>query len=644
MGEFHAKNSDSYYIGVYLAISMWYFFCMVGSLAMMIFITNIASLQMHNRMLHAVVYSPMSWFHSFANGKIGNRFSSDIGEIDWMADSFWWLAVNVFWLFSSIALVASSAPIFVALIVPVAAVYVFIGWFYRFTERAVKRIASAKMSPVYSLMGEAIDGAQLIRTFRREQMYEEECEKRSLARLRATFYQKSVSCSGNTWMEMLGAFIAGGGVFIVFWSVSHGTTATTMGALALSFVLDIQGTIQQCVQQFNEVEIRMVSTERIFKWARRTDDDKLEFDMNLDGTSPGKWAFDSDWKPPDGAVTLRNLKLRYTEDGQDKLGGHCRKSNPNSVNYDDTCDGETKCERAGMVGKDGICKDHPGSGFTLSVRNGERVAIVGPSGAGKSSLTNALFRFVQPHAGGLELGGIDVRNMRNPAQFRRHLSIVSQEPLLFNQGVCDNLDPYDRYTEAEMESVLRQVGLWEKVDGMGGLARVDGAIVAPDGANFSVGQRQLLSLARAVLRKCSVLVLDEATASCDVESDQMIQDTVGRLCKQNGTTVITIAHRLSTIMDYDRVAVLDNGNIVECGNPHVLLDNPRSWFATLAQAGDVVDADNASSPVLLSRTPTGGPLRQRSINFDPFVEGAAAAADADCSSDPENEEEDPKTK
>jgi ABC-type multidrug transport system ATPase subunit len=186
--------------------------------------------------------------------------------------------------------------------------------------------------------------------------------------------------------------------------------------------------------------------------------------------------------------------------------------------------------------------------------------------------------------------------MANPAEYRRHLSIVSQEPLLFNSSVRENVDPCDVYTDERIEDVLRQVGLWDKVSEMGGLAKVGGAQVSPNASNFSVGQRQLLSMARAVLRQTPVLVLDEATASCDVEGDQMIQDTVGRLCAANGTTVITIAHRLSTIMDYDKIAVLDNGNIVEFGRPRDLVQDPCSWFSALAAAGDVLDSDEAASP------------------------------------------------
>lgn len=144
----------------------------------------------------------MAWFHSFQAGKVANRFASDVSELDWMAGNFWWTMTNVFKFFASVLLVGISSPAFLGLIVPILPVYLWIGWFYRFTERAVKRIASAKNSPLMALLGETIDGAQLIRAFKRTEMFADEFQRRSLNRIRALYYQTLVNTAGNAWLQV----------------------------------------------------------------------------------------------------------------------------------------------------------------------------------------------------------------------------------------------------------------------------------------------------------------------------------------------------------------------------------------------------------------------------------------------------------
>jgi len=220
-------------------------------------------------------------------------------------------------------------------------------------------------------------------------------------------------------------------------------------------------------------------------------------------------------------------------------------------------------------------------GINCKILPREKIGIVGRTGAGKSSLMLALFRLVEPASGTITVDGIDISQI-GLDDLRSRLAIIPQDPTLFTGTIRTNLDPFNQYNDEELWEVLKATSLYEQIKKMDhGLE----SVISESGENLSVGTRQLMCLARAILRKSKILVMDEATANVDFETDTLIQQTIRKEFEE--TTVLTIAHRINTILDYDRVMVLSAGSIEEFDSPTALLSNPNSIFSSLAHESGV---------------------------------------------------------
>ena len=241
--------------------------------------------------------------------------------------------------------------------------------------------------------------------------------------------------------------------------------------------------------------------------------------------------------PNHGQVAIKNLSLVYYQDGPE------------------------------------ILKD-----ITFSVNSREKIGIVGRTGAGKSSLVSALFRMPQP-TGQVIIDDVDIAKI-NIQSARRAMSVITQNPILFTGSLRINLDPFQEYSDQELWEALEEASLKNMVEK---LPKQLSEEIKECGANFSVGERQLLCLARALLKRSKIIIMDEATANVDYKTDQLIQETIHT--KSKHCTVITIAHRLNTIIHYDRVLVLENGQVVEYDKPEILLQNERGQFSRLYRHG-----------------------------------------------------------
>ncbi|CAM9122992.1 unnamed protein product [Ectocarpus sp. 4 AP-2014] len=310
---------------------------------------------------------------------------------------------------------------------------------------------------------------------------------------------------------------------------SDSVDAGLLGA-ALVYVLQLGGLFQWSVRQSAEVENQMVSAERVLGYCRVPQEASLESEP---GCKP------ADGWPAKGDIEVRDMSMRYREDLPPVL-----------------------------------------KGLTLSIKGGSRVGVVGRTGAGKSSLIAALFRLVEydRDRGSIEIDGVDISKV-GLHDLRPRMSVVPQTPFLFSGSMRLNLDPFAKQSDAQMWASLEAVQMKTYVQSLaGGLD----APVAEGGGNLSVGQRQLLCLARAVLQRSQILVMDEATANIDQHTDSLIQDVVRSSFK--GKTVIMVAHRLNTVIDCDQVVVLSEGSVVEAGHPHVLLRDPPASSGTAAAA------------------------------------------------------------
>ncbi|KAK5629615.1 hypothetical protein RRF57_005330 [Xylaria bambusicola] len=520
------------YLGIYLAFGVGSAaLTVIQTLILWIFCSIEASRKLHERMATAIFRAPMSFFDTTPAGRILNRFSSDIYRLDEiLARTFNMLFVNLSRSGFILVVISVSTPAFIALIVPLGGVYYWVQRYYLRTSRELKRLDSVSRSPMYAHFQESLGGISTIRAYRQQERFEQENEYRVDSNLRAYF----PSISANRWLavrlEFLGAVvILGAAGFSVISVTNNSHLKSGMVGLAMSHALQITTSMNWIVRQTVEVETNIVSVERILEYARLPSEAPEIIPRHR---PPVAW-------PAYGAVEFRNYSTRYRE------------------------------------GLDLVLKN-----INLDIKSHEKIGVVGRTGAGKSSLTLALFRLIEADTGQINIDGLNTSTI-GLLDLRRRLAIIPQDAALFEGTIRDNLDPGHVHDDTELWTVLDHARLKEHVANMeGGLE----AKIHEGGSNLSAGQRQLISLARAMLTPSNILVLDEATAAVDIETDAMLQATL-RSDIFSHRTIITVAHRINTILDSDRVVVLDKGEVVEFDTPQALIKRRGIFYSLVKQSG-----------------------------------------------------------
>ncbi|XP_039751037.1 multidrug resistance-associated protein 1 isoform X1 [Pararge aegeria] len=524
------KSRRDLYLGVYGGLGVGQVVSVsVSSLALYLG-TLAAARVLHATLLAGVLRAPsIGFFDCTPVGRVLNRFSKDVDVLDNVLPMTLrgWTSC-FFAVLGTLFVISFSTPIFVAVILPVGIVYYVIQRFYVATSRQLKRLESVSRSPIYSHFGESITGASTIRAYGVTQRFIEESE-RGVDHNQSCYYP---SCIANRWLavrlEMMGNLI----IFFaaLFCVLGRDTISPGLVGLSVSYALQITQTLNWLVRMTSEVETNIVAVERIKEYAET----KQEAPWTV-GSGPG-----STW-PETGALQLERLSLGYRE-GEPAL------------------------------------RD-----LTCAVAPRDKLGIVGRTGAGKSTLTLGLFRIVEAMSGKILIDGIDISTI-GLHQLRSRITIIPQDPVLFSGTLRMNLDPFGVYTDDEIWRSLEHAHLKTFVQGLqAGLLHE----ISEGGENLSVGQRQLVCLARALLRKTPLLVLDEATAAVDLETDELIQKTIRS--EFASCTVLTIAHRLNTIMDSTRVMVLDRGQLVEFAPPQQLLQDKNSIFYGMAKDAGLVN-------------------------------------------------------
>lgn len=369
-------------------------------------------------------------------------------------------------------MISIQSPAFIALIIPLMVLYLYIQKYYLRTSRELKRLDSVSRSPVFAHFQESLNGISTIRAYRQSQRFGKENEWRVDANLRAYF----PSINANRWLavrlEFIGSIIilAAAGFAVISVCSGSGLKAGIVG-LAMSYALNITQSLNWIVRQTVEVETNIVSVERVLEYARLPSEAPEVISKHR---PPNSW-------PPKGAVSFNGYSTRY------------------------------------RPGLDLVLKN-----VNLSIKSHEKIGVVGRTGAGKSSLTLALFRIIEPAAGDVTIDNLSTSSI-GLLDLRRRLAIIPQDAALFEGTVRDNLDPSHVHDDTELWSVLDHARLKDHVASMPG--QLD-APIHEGGSNLSQGQRQLVSLARALLTPSNILVLDEATAAVDVETDAMLQTTL----------------------------------------------------------------------------------------------------------------------
>ncbi|KAF9182748.1 hypothetical protein BGZ51_004462 [Haplosporangium sp. Z 767] len=520
-----------------------------------------ASKILYDQLLTRVLRLPMSFFDTTPMGRIVNRFSSDIYSIDSQLPEEW---VDLFAFGSIIGgtlfVIAYSTPIFLVAVPPLAFTYFWIQDYFIRSSGSLKRLKSISQSPLYQHFSETLTGVSTIRVMKglQDQFIHENEARGDLITNRLNAYGLD-----NRWLQLRLESLGGVTVFIatMLAVLNAGKLDPSMVGLALSYALNMVAFINYLVRTVSEVQNILVSVERVDEYSQKPTEAPEETGARL----PQNW-------PSEGRIVFKNYSARYRE------------------------------------GLDLVVKD-----VSFTVQPTEKVGIVGRTGAGKSSLTLALFRIIEaadsywarasdPSAaeqqfddmmalysdtnrsgGSIEIDGVDISTL-GLKDLRQHLSIIPQDPTLFAGTVRENLDPFGEHSDKGLWEALERAHLKTHISSLDGGLSFE---VAQNGDNFSVGQRSLICLARALLRKTKVLVLDEATAAVDVETDDLIQKTIRKEFKDR--TILTIAHRIKTVMDSDKILVLEKGCMQEYESPQVLLKRKDSLFYQLAERAGEVD-------------------------------------------------------
>uniref|UniRef100_A0A674EUQ5 Cystic fibrosis transmembrane conductance regulator n=1 Tax=Salmo trutta TaxID=8032 RepID=A0A674EUQ5_SALTR len=482
-----------------------------------------AAQSLHNRMFNSILRTPVRFFDINPIGRVLNRFSKDIGQLD---AALPWTFVDFIQIFLQIigvvAVAASVIPWILIPLAPLIIIFLFLRRYFLQTSRDVKRLESTTRSPVFSHLSSSLQGLWTIRAFRAEERFQntfdayQDLHSESWFLFLVTSRWFAVRLDG---MCAVFVTITAFGCLLLRDQVEAGSVG-----LALSYAVTLMGMFQWGVRQSAEVENMMTSVERVVEYTEL----ESEAPWETQKRPPPEW-------PSQGLITFDRVSFSYSSDGP-------------------------------VVLKD----------MKAMFRPKEKVGIVGRTGAGKSSLVSALFRLAEPE-GRIYIDGVLTSEI-GLHDLRQKMSIIPQDPVLFTGTMRKNLDPFSQHTDEDLWNALQEVQLKSVVEELPNKMET---VLAESGSNFSVGQRQLVCLARAVLRKNRILIIDEATANVDPRTDELIQKTIRDKFRE--CTVLTIAHRLNTIIDSDRILVLDAGQIHAYDEPYTLLQNPDGIFFKMVQ-------------------------------------------------------------
>uniref|UniRef100_A0A8D0A2U8 ATP-binding cassette, sub-family C (CFTR/MRP), member 3 n=1 Tax=Sander lucioperca TaxID=283035 RepID=A0A8D0A2U8_SANLU len=514
-------------VGVYAALGI-----AQGILVMMSSFTlamgNIgAARKLHHDLLTNKFHTPQSFFDTTPIGRIINRFSKDIYVIDEALPATVLMFLATFFVsLSTMIVIIASTPIFAVVIAPLAFIYVFVQRFYVATSRQLKRLESVSRSPIYSHFSETVTGCSVIRAYGRHSSFVLMSDMK-VDENQKSYYPGIVS---NRWLGVRIEFI--GNCIVLFAALFAVTGKDTLSpglvGLSVSYALQVTMSLNWMVRMTSDLESNIVAVERVKEYAETKTEAPWEVE---DKKPPPEW-------PMEGNVEFHDYSVRYRE------------------------------------GLDLVLKN-----LTLSVKGGEKIGIVGRTGAGKSSMTLCLFRLLEAAAGEITIDKVKISEI-GLHDLRSKLTIIPQEPVLFSGTLKMNLDPFEKYSDEEVWRALEHSHLHKFVSNQPAKLELE---CSEGGENLSVGQRQLVCLARALLRKTRILILDEATAAIDLETDDLIQSTIRTQFED--CTVFTIAHRLNTIMDYTRVLVLDKGQVAEFDTPANLLSQRGIFYGMAKDAG-----------------------------------------------------------
>ncbi|KAL3460144.1 P-loop containing nucleoside triphosphate hydrolase protein [Aspergillus heterothallicus] len=541
-GKYSLRSSS--YIGIYIALGLGQSLVQfVSMLAMSTYGTE-ASKRMYQQATKNLMRAPVSFFDTTPVGRIMNRFSKDVDVMDnSLSESVRMAATTLLTVLSIVGLTVSYFYYFAIALVSMLLIYAFASSYYRASAREIKRIEGMLRSPVFALFSEEVSGTTTLRAYGEVGNFSRRIVS-AIDDMASAYY---ITCANQRWLslrvDVVGVvFLLVTGMLVV---TNKFDVSPSISGLVLSYLVSITQTLLFSVRQVAEVENSMTSVERIHYYNKQIPQEAS------DDSSTAK--LDESW-PAKGEIVFKGIQARY---------------------------------RPGLPL---VIHD-----LSLHIRPGERLGIAGRTGAGKSSVMAVLFRIVEPCAGSITIDGLDISRVRLH-DLRSRMSIVPQDATVVRGTVRSNLDPFHKKSDEELWEALQQLHLTATPRNAQGSLNTGtfstitlDTVLEPEGSNLSHGQRQLLALARALVRGSQIIVADEATSSIDLENDAAIQHTIATAFR--GKTLLCIAHRVRTIIGYDRVCVMDEGRVAELGEPLALYDHEDGRFRQLCNESRITRED-----------------------------------------------------
>lgn len=433
-------------------------------------------------------------------------------------------------------------PWFLAVNAVLLVVYLYYQAYYITLSRELKRLASVTFSPIMSLVSETLGGHMVITAFRHVSRFYFLSFENTQIHIDAQFHLRSTNRWLSVRLQTIGAFMVLTTALLTLATIGTKKQVTPgMVGLLMSYALQVTSSLMWIVRMSVMIETNIVSVERIYEYCQLPS----EAPAIVESMRP-----DRSW-PAKGNIVFKDYSTKYKPE------------------------------------LDPVLK-----GISLNIKPREKIGVVGRTGAGKSTLSLALFRLLESTEGSIEIDGLNIAKI-GLYDLRSHLSIIPQDAQAFQGTVRSNMDPFDQYPANEIWKAVELSHLKPHILKMfkdenpdkpqsNEIEALD-VKISENGDNLSMGQRQLLCLSRALLNKSKVLVLDEATAAVDMETDQIIQETIRSEFQDR--TILTIAHRIDTVLDSDKILVLDKGQVKEFDTPANLLSNKKSMFYSLCQKG-----------------------------------------------------------
>ncbi|KAI0500665.1 hypothetical protein KFK09_018881 [Dendrobium nobile] len=518
------KIGTSLLFTVYIIMSLGSAICVLVRAMLVAIVGLLTSQKLFKGMLHSLLRAPMSFFDSTPTGRILNRASTDQSVLDLeIAGRLGWCAFSVIQILGTIAVMSQVAwPVFV-LFIPVTGICFRCQRYYIPTARELARLSGIQRAPILHHFAESLAGAATIRAFGQEDRFTNANLILIDNHSRPWFHNVSSMEWLSFRLNMLSNFVFAFSLILLV-SLPEGFINPSIAGLAVTYGLSLNSQLASIIWNICNAENKMISVERILQYSRIPSEAPLLIEENQPRQN---------W-PETGNIRFINLQVRYAE--------HLP-----SVLKDITC----------------------------TIPGRKKVGVVGRTGSGKSTLIQALFRIVEPREGFILIDGVDICKI-GLHDLRSRLSIIPQDPTLFEGTVRGNFDPLRQYSDQKIWEVLDKCQLGEVIRSND--KKIDSTVIE-NGENWSVGQRQLFCLGRALLKRSSILVLDEATASVDSATDGILQETIRQ--EFNECTVVTIAHRIHTVIDSDLILVLSDGRVLEYDTPAKLLEREDSSFSRL---------------------------------------------------------------